>query len=159
MNDLNQELIELREKLKGYEDLIKQLSAPIIPSIVPNAFLVPLNGILSVERFHHIQEIIVNGIAREKADTVLIDFTGISSLEVEDSMGYQLLNEKINDLVNALNLMGVETLFVGFSPQFAQNLILSNGSNLMNIKAYDKFKTGLQYLLDKKGLEIRKKGE
>lgn len=149
-----QELNELKEQIIAYEKIIEDLSAPIIPSIVPETILVPLTGALSVGRFMHIQDKIVQKISANITHTVVIDFTDIGTLAVEENMGYELLSEKINELVSVLQLMGTETVFVGFSPEFAQNLILSNVSNFNRIRAFTNFREGLRYLLDKKGMEI-----
>ena len=102
----------------------------------------------------HIQEKIVQRISDNNILTVVFDFTDISTLAVEENMGYELLSEKINELVSVLQLMGTETVFVGFSPEFAQNLILSNVSNFNQIRAFTNFREGLRYLLDQKGMEI-----
>lgn len=149
-----QEIKELKEQIIAYEKIIEDLSAPIIPSIVPETILVPLTGALSVGRFMHIQDKIVQRIASNNIHTVVFDFTDIGTLSVEENMGYELLSEKINELISVLQLMGTETVFVGFSPAFAQNLILSNVSTFNQIRAFTNFREGLRYLLDIKGLEI-----
>ncbi|WP_153722835.1 STAS domain-containing protein [Sporosarcina cascadiensis] len=148
------EINELKDKIKLYEKLIEDLSAPIIPSIVPETILVPLTGALSVERFMHVQDKIVKTIGDNIVNTVVIDFTDISTLAIEENMGYELLSEKIDELINVLRLMGTETIFVGFSPAFAQNLILSNVSGFGKIQAFTTFRMSLQYLLAQKGMEI-----
>ena len=153
-NNSAQEIKELKEQIIAYEKLIEDLSAPVIPSIVPETILVPLTGALSVGRFVHIQSKIVDRISSTIITTVVIDFTDISTLAVEENMGYELLSEKINELVSVLKLMGTETVFVGFSPHFAQNLILSNVSKFAQFKAFTNFREGLRYLLDQKGMEI-----
>ncbi|PIC72590.1 STAS domain-containing protein [Sporosarcina sp. P17b] len=114
-----QQIKELKEQIIAYERVIEDLSAPIIPSIVPETILVPLTGALSVGRFIHIQDKVVQRISSNNIHTVVFDFTDIGSFSVEENMGYELLSEKINELVSALQLMGTETVFVGFSPEFA----------------------------------------
>ncbi|WP_196796879.1 STAS domain-containing protein [Sporosarcina sp. P33] len=155
--NLAEEVKELKEKIIVYEQLIEELSAPIIPSIVPDTILVPITGALSVGRFMHIQNKLVQRIADNTVYTVIFDFTDISALAVEENMGYELLSEKINELVSVLKLMGTETLFVGFSPAFAQNLVLSNVGKFDQFRAFTNFREGLQYLLEQKGLEIIRK--
>ncbi|WP_143565464.1 MULTISPECIES: STAS domain-containing protein [unclassified Sporosarcina] len=155
--NLAEEVKELKEKIIVYEQLIEELSAPIIPSIVPDTILVPVTGALSVGRFMHIQNKLVQRIADNTVYTVIFDFTDISALAVEENMGYELLSEKINELVSVLKLMGTETLFVGFSPAFAQNLVLSNVGKFDQFRAFTNFREGLQYLLEQKGLEIIRK--
>lgn len=148
------EVEELQQKIKMYEKMIEDLSAPIIPSIVPDTILVPLTGTLTVERFGLIQDKIVQGLVEQGIDTVVIDFTAIGTLAVEENMGYGPLSEKIHELVNVLKLMGTEAIFVGFSPAFAQHLILSNSNGFGDIHTFATFRAGLKYLLDQKGMEI-----
>lgn len=145
---------ELQRKIEMYEKMIEDLSAPIIPSIVPDTILVPLTGTLTVERFILIQDRIVQGIAEQGIEAVVIDFTAISTLAVEENMGYGPLSDKIHELVNVLKLMGTEALFVGFSPAFAQHLILSKTNGFGDIHTFATFRAGLEYLLDQKGMEI-----
>lgn len=157
MKEEKEEIKELKAQIVAYEKLIEDLSAPIIPSIVPDTILVPLMGALSVERFGNIQRKIVQSIAEQPVHTVIIDFTSIGALEVEEKMSYEKLSGMINELVSLLKLMDAEALFVGFSPAFAQNLVLSNASTYNQIKAFVNFREGLQYLLKKKGMELIQK--
>lgn len=145
---------QLKEKIASYEKLIDELSAPIIPSILPETILVPLTGTLTEKRIYHIQDKITKRVEDEKATTVLIDFTGINSFEVEDQLGYQYLGERLSSLVKMLHLMGVATIFVGFTPEFAQKLILSNAPAFKETKSFATFRQGLQYLLAQKNLKI-----
>lgn len=151
--ELLQENEQLKRKLAEYEGMIKELSAPMIPSIVPNTMLVPLTGTFSVERFAHIQDKIVNSVAEADTDTVIIDLTGINYLDI-DEIGYLELSDNIKNLTDALKLMGVETIFVGFSAKLVQKLVLSN-SGFQGFKSYATFRSALKALLKEKGMEIQ----
>ncbi|WP_093880885.1 STAS domain-containing protein [Terribacillus saccharophilus] len=153
IEELHQENEQLKKKLAEYEGMIKELSAPMIPSIVPNTILVPLTGTFSVERFTHIQDKIVGSVVDADADTVIIDLTGINYLDI-DTVGYRELSANIKNLTEALKLMGVETIFVGFSAKLVQKLVLSN-SGFQGFKSYSTFRSGLKSLLKQKGMEIR----
>ncbi|PAD34754.1 MULTISPECIES: STAS domain-containing protein [Terribacillus] len=153
IEELHLENERLKKKLAEYEGMIKELSAPMIPSIVPNTILVPLTGTFSVERFTHIQEKIVGSVVDVDADTVIIDLTGINYLDI-DTIGYGELSANIKNLTEALKLMGVETIFVGFSAKLVQKLVLSN-SGFQGFKSYSTFRSALKSLLKQKGMEIR----
>ncbi|WP_097038462.1 hypothetical protein [Terribacillus aidingensis] len=92
---LQQEIEQLKTKVAKYETIIKELAAPMIPSIVPNTMLVPLTGTFTVERFVAIQNTIVNSVVKADTDTVVIDLTGINYLDINDR-GYQELSANIN---------------------------------------------------------------
>ncbi|WEG16724.1 STAS domain-containing protein [Alkalihalophilus pseudofirmus] len=160
MNDetyMNKEVEEFKSMLIEKEELIKDLSAPIIPSIIPKTILVPLTGALTYERFATIQEIILTRIPHEKADSVIIDFTAISYREVGD-LGMEQLGERITQLRNSMRLMGVETIFTGFSSAFVQEIIRS-GIDTSQLVVHSTFRTGLQYLMKKKGLALVEVGD
>ncbi|WP_227396049.1 STAS domain-containing protein [Jeotgalibacillus aurantiacus] len=149
----------LKSEIEDYKKMVKELSAPIIPSIVPNTILVPLNGTLSGERFLQIQQKVAEKIHHEDTSAVLIDFTGIDELDFDSSGEYQLLSNRMNDLVNVLKMMGAETIFVGFSPKLAQYLIQMNPVAFKETQVFSSFKAGLQYLLQKKKLKLTLQAE
>ncbi|TFD94445.1 STAS domain-containing protein [Jeotgalibacillus sp. R-1-5s-1] len=149
----------LKSEIEDYKRMVKELSAPIIPSIVPNTILVPLNGTLNGERFLQIQQKVAEKIHQEDTSAVLIDFTGIDELDFDSSGEYQLLSNRMNDLVNVLKMMGAETIFVGFSPKLAQYLIQLNPTAFKETQVFSSFKAGLQYLLQKKNLKLTLQGE
>lgn len=155
IDELKRENALLKEKIKDYEKLIDELSAPIIPSIIPNTILVPLMGKLTTQRFNSIQNIILFNIQDQNAETVLIDFTGISVDEV-DTIGISELSNGLFQIKTSLELMGVETIFVGFSPQFSQGLVQA-GVDAKKLNTHATFRTGLRYLMNKKGLEFKSK--
>ncbi|MGM0844946.1 MAG: STAS domain-containing protein [Bacillota bacterium] len=148
-----EEIHQLKEKIQEYETLVEELSAPVLPSIIPDTMLVPLTGTLNEKRLDNIQKRVLFSIQKQKPDTVLIDFTGISKLEVED-LGLPNLIYRINELQAGLNLMGVETIFVGFSPNFAHEIVIS-GVDTSRFITHATFRDGLKYLMDKKGLEFK----
>ena len=53
--DSQKEISELKELVKYYELIIKNMSAPIIPSIVPRTILRPIASIISADRFELIR--------------------------------------------------------------------------------------------------------
>ncbi|HEY9578179.1 MAG TPA: hypothetical protein VIR64_10945, partial [Pseudobacillus sp.] len=114
---LRQEVKDLKQQLKEYEELINEISVPIIPSIIPETILVPVTGKLSPERleliFTKINEMAYRLSYTEGLNTVIIDFTAISKKELGE---IDTLGMYIENFQKALNLMGVETLFVGFTP-------------------------------------------
>ncbi|WP_108669973.1 STAS domain-containing protein [Peribacillus acanthi] len=152
LRSLEQENAQLKEKIRQYETLINELSAPIIPSIIPNTILIPLMGAMTDSRFSSIQTNILLNIQPQDADTVLVDFTGIS-LSGLDEHGIRVLSHKIYQLKDSLELMGVEVIFTGFSPEFAQGIIQAD-IDTSKLTIHSTFRTGLQYLMKKKGLKF-----
>ncbi len=49
------EVQQLKDKIKYYENIINNMSAPVIPSVVPCTILIPIAGYMFKERFNMIQ--------------------------------------------------------------------------------------------------------
>lgn len=149
---MSSEIDQLKAKIKEYELLIEDLSAPIIPSIIPETILVPLMGALTEQRFQLIQTKILDAVASDGSDSVLIDFTGIHLKDV-DRMGLDGLSNQVTQLQSALDIMGVKTIFVGFSPTFVQ-AIVGAGVDVSRYHVHANFRTALQQVMRDKGLEF-----
>ncbi|MBM7579091.1 STAS domain-containing protein [Jeotgalibacillus terrae] len=154
IESLKEEIVKLNQKVERYESYIKELSAPIIPSIVPHTILVPLTGGLTEERFEHVVETIVRFLEDGEVENVLIDLTGtnINHVDVSD---YQLIAAKMKDLVGAVKLMGAKTIFVGFSPLFAREMVLSGVLKDIRIQSFSTFRSALQHLMKTNGYEMK----
>ena len=142
---------ELELKIEKYEKILQDISAPIIPSIVPNTILVPLTGRLDENRLNNVRERILNSAYEQEIDTAIIDFTGIGYPEIEE-LGYGQLAKEISDISQSLRLMGVEPLYVGFAPHIIRDIVDSGIA--FPFKAHSTFKTALQYLMKEKQLRF-----
>ena len=152
VDELQKEIEVLREKLNEYEQIIIDISAPIIPSIVPETILVPVTGILLPERFERTISKLLKYCSGKDITTIVLDFSAISEKEVGD---LDIFGHYINNLTLSLSLVGVEVIYVGFSPSITQNLIISGLSTDTEIKTFMSFKKALQFLMKQKGLEIK----
>ncbi|TFD99783.1 STAS domain-containing protein [Jeotgalibacillus salarius] len=154
IESLKEVIALLNQKLTHYERDIQDLSAPIIPSIVPHTILVPLTGRLTEGRLEHILEVVVKHLEHGEVENVLIDLTGTNTNDVDPS-DYQLIAGKMKDLVGAVKLMGANTIFVGFSPHFAKEMVLSGVLKDIRVQSFSTFRNALQHLLKLKGYEIK----
>lgn len=137
--------------LKKQESVISELSVPMIASIIPDTVLVPLTGYLAVDRLDHIRSKLLHSVAQERMTTVVIDLTGITSLEVS-SLGLQELAFQIEHLTASLRLMGVEAIFVGFSPELSQGIVQAGIQ--LDVPVFSNFRSSLAYLMDQKKLTL-----
>jgi len=152
---LKEENRKLQKENEHLHKMVRELSTPIIPSIIPETILVPLVGALSRQRIVTLREKILFAIHDQQAENVIIDFTGITRLDISE-IGYGEIGSLIEDLTSALKLVGAETLYVGFSTELAKELIQSN-VNFSSLKTFASFRMGLQHLMDQKGLTFTKK--
>ncbi|MDP4164537.1 MAG: STAS domain-containing protein [Bacillota bacterium] len=149
---LKDEIEELRAKLNESELLIKDISVPIIPSVIPETILAPITGKLTPERFEMIIEKMVNTSYSDVA-TVIFDFTSISNNEIGE---IEIFGQYIQNLTSTLNLMGVEAIYVGFTPIVTQKLINSGLQLVKELHTFLSFRQALQYLMKQKGLSFQK---
>jgi rsbT co-antagonist protein RsbR len=141
--DLQAEILELKKQLEASAEIIKEISVPIIPSIIPDTILVPITGRLSSERFDQIISKILEVSHSDEISNVIVDFSAISENEIWE------LN-----MTSAIRLMGIQILYVGFGPALTQLLVASGLTNYNDIQSFLTFRTALQYLMSQKGLEF-----
>jgi anti-anti-sigma regulatory factor len=149
IHELKEEISQLKKQLEESDELIRDISAPIIPSIVPETILVPITGRLSPERFEMIITRILNVSYQEDINTIIIDFSAISEREICEM---DVFGTYVDNLAKAISLMGIEVLFVGFTPSLTQIIVNSGVQEILEVKSFLTFKTALQYLMDQRGL-------
>jgi anti-anti-sigma regulatory factor len=149
IHELKEEIAQLKKQLEESEELIRDISAPIIPSIIPETILVPITGRLSSERFEMIITRILNVSYQEDINTIIIDFSAISE---KDICEMDVFGTYVDNLAKAISLMGIEVLFVGFTPSLTQIIVNSGVQEILEVKSFLTFKTALQYLMNQRGL-------
>ncbi|WP_422122785.1 STAS domain-containing protein [Planococcus sp. X10-3] len=146
--DPQKEISELKDLVKYYEMVIKNMSAPIIPSIVPKTILMPIAGIISADRFE-----LIRGKALEHAgehretECVIFDFTGVQSEDIQTS-DYNELARELTALNSSLKLMGLRPIYVGFNPRFVREIVQAGIQ--VELEVYHSFRAALKELLDEK---------
>lgn len=143
-------IIKLRDALNSSEDLVMELQAPLIPSIVPNTILVPITGRLTEDRFDAIRAKILNNL--NDINFAIIDFTAIHKENI-DEIGIESMSLQISQLNSSLHLMGVEAIYVGFSPDVIKGIVYA-GVDVNHLNCQLSFKTALQYLMKKKEMSF-----
>lgn len=140
-----QEMIALKEKIAYYERIIKTISTPIIPSIVPKTILIPIAGYMFRERFENIQTKTLQYIGDHKEiEQAVFDFTGVNVEDVE-AFDYNELAMSINNLNSSLRLMGIRPIYVGFNPRFIREIV--HASIQVDIETYKSFREALNKIL------------
>jgi rsbT co-antagonist protein RsbR len=151
---LKEEVQELKRKLEEAEREITDISAPVIPSIVPETILIPIMGRLSQERFEAIITKILDVSYNQDINTIIVDFSGIRDKDMGET---DVFGMNIHNMAQAVQLMGIEILFVGFTPSLTQIVIQSDVREVGQIKSFLSFKTALQYLMSEKSLSFQEK--
>lgn len=134
------------EKTKMLQDLVKELSSPLIP-VLDGIVVVPLIGRYDEDRAEDLIMNTLNNLPKYQARFVLLDLTGLNT----DISPYTA--ELIDKLGSAARLLGVEVILVGISAELAMMIT----GTLTGLKKYECLQTlqhGIYYALGKSGRSI-----
>jgi PAS domain S-box-containing protein len=143
-----QELV-LRETQKALLELIRQLSTPVLP-IHDGILVVPLVGQMDSARSAQLTEGLLSGIERHRAQTVLIDVTGVSVIDA--AVADDLLRT-----TRAASLLGATCVLVGVAPDVARALV-ELGVDLAGLITKRDLQAGIGYALARQSKGIVDRG-
>ncbi|WP_033542668.1 STAS domain-containing protein [Planococcus sp. CAU13] len=153
--DLQKENNELKDLVKYYEMVIKNMSAPIIPSIVPRTILMPIAGIISTDRFELIRtKALEHAGEHRETECVIFDFTGVQAEDIQ-TFDYNELAGELTALNSSLKLMGLRPIYVGFNPRFVREIV--HAGIQVDLEVYKTFRAALKELLDEKKKNLSSK--
>lgn len=144
----NQQLQETIADKQALRAAVQELSTPIIP-LYSGILVLPLVGQIDDARAQDITESLLEAIAREQADMVLLDVTGI--LTIDTSVANHLMQT-----ARAAALLGSQVILVGISAEIAQTLVQMN-VDLGTLVTLSDLQSGVEFALDRLGLAIRPK--
>ena len=124
---------------------IRELSTPLIP-LHTGLLALPLVGTIDSHRASQIMETLLEGIARQQADVVIMDITGVPV--VDTAVGNHLLQA-----ARAAELLGARVILVGISAEVAQTMV-QLGINLSQIVTLATLQAGIEHALGLQGLAI-----
>jgi len=135
------------QELKEREEMIRKLSTPIV-EVEKGIAMLPMVGILDTARAKQLTESILEHIAKEKIDMIVMDVTGISTIDT------QVANHILRT-VQAVRLMGSDIIVTGIRPDVAATLV-ALGVDLSAIVTCGTLREGLEYAYVKLGLRLTK---
>lgn len=126
------EIILKRERLadslhKKNQAAIIELSSPIVP-IQNGMAVLPLIGELNLDRTVFIMNKVIPKINELKIDQLIIDFSGIVTIDNE-------VASRILSIYTVLDLLGIDTVFSGIRPELSRKIITA-GIDFSNVKTY-----------------------
>jgi rsbT co-antagonist protein RsbR len=143
------ELIERLQEASAAQaqlrEAIQELSNPIIP-VYTSVLVVPLVGRVDNARAQALTEALLEAIAREQAEIVLLDITGVAV--VDTGVANHLMQT-----ARAASLLGSQVVLVGISADVAQTLV-QLGLDLGQLVTLSNLQSGLEYALSRQGLAI-----
>ncbi len=144
---LEQALAELHEssaqRTALLENTVEQLSAPILP-VREGVLVMPIIGSVSEQRAFRIQETLLETITAQHARVVILDVTGLTSV---DTAIVQALLQTIQSIM----LLGARPIVVGIAPDMASALV-QLGAPLDDLHTMADLKAAVASILNQNGM-------
>jgi rsbT co-antagonist protein RsbR len=126
-------------------EAIQELSIPIIP-VYNGVLVVPLVGRVDSARAQALTEALLEAIAREQAEIVLLDITGVAVVDTR-------VANHLMQTARAASLLGSQVVLVGISAEVAQTLV-QLGLDLGHLVTLSNLQSGIEYALAQQNLAI-----
>lgn len=153
-DELEQLLKEREELIAGLEEMVRQRerlsaalresAAPVLP-ILEGLIVIPLIGPLDPQRVERLLDNLLRGVAAHKASYVLLDITGVPTVDEEAAQG-------LLKAIDGARLLGSKCVLVGVRPTVARELVMS-GVDLADTPSYSTLREGLVAILEERGLQ------
>lgn len=125
---------ELRDTLKQKERQIQALSVPIL-QVGAKVLALPVVGDLDEARGSMIASRLLDQVVARAASTVIVDLTGVDSLDVVGA-------DSLMKLARALQLLGVRPIFAGIKEGLAATLV-ATGADFRGVLTVSTLREGL----------------
>jgi anti-anti-sigma regulatory factor len=136
---LQEERVRMQEQIIQTQSArLHELSTPFIP-ITDDIMVMPIIGTIDDIRAAQMIETAMMGVAASAARVVIIDVTGVKT--VDTSVASRLMN-----LASAVRLLGSKAILTGLRPAVAQSLV-ALGVDLASIETRSNLKAGIAYAM------------
>jgi anti-anti-sigma regulatory factor len=108
-------LEEMLRKLREQQNVVMELSTPVI-RIWEKILVLPLIGTVDSIRAQQIMENILLKISETESSVIIIDITGVPIIDT-------LVASHLIKTVEAVKLLGADTIITGINPEIAQTLV------------------------------------
>lgn len=133
-------IAQAREKvIEAQQATLYELSAPLLP-ISDHAVVMPLIGTVDTRRVQQIMETLLNGVAYHRARVVIIDITGVKTVDT------QVANALVQ-AAYAVRLLGARVVITGIKSDVAQTLV-QLGADLSGIETRGNLQNGIAYAIN-----------
>lgn len=124
------------ELVSAQEALVRELSTPLIP-LSQHVVLLPVIGRVDSHRAQQIMEVLLQGVAQYQARIVILDITGIISMDRE-------VAENLMQSARAVKLLGAQVILTGIGPVLAQTLV-QLGADFSGLITLSTLQSGIAY--------------
>jgi rsbT co-antagonist protein RsbR len=128
--------VEERERvIREQQEAIRELSTPVL-QFRERLLILPIIGMLDQQRARQLTEQLLGAIQRRRAKVVVIDITGVATVDVD-------VANHLVQTVEAARLMGASAIITGVSSKIAQTLV-DLGVDLGMMKTVGDLQGGLE---------------
>jgi rsbT co-antagonist protein RsbR len=128
--------VEERERIiREQQEAIRELSTPVL-QVRPRLLILPIIGVLDSQRARQLTEQLLSAIQSNRAKLVVIDITGVATIDVE-------VANHLVQAVEAARLMGASAIITGLSSKIAKTLV-DLGVDLSMMKTVGDLQGGLE---------------
>jgi rsbT co-antagonist protein RsbR len=137
---------QAREAIIGEQHReILELAAPILP-LHEGVLLMPIVGAITAERAAHLIEALLQGIARQRSQAVIIDVTGLGAAD-------ETATDHLLRAARSSRLLGAQVILVGISAALAVTFAKA-GADLGGIMVLGDLASGVEHALRLRGRAI-----
>ncbi len=111
-------LEEKERTIQAQQEELRQTSAPVT-EIWDGVLTLPIIGTLDSSRAMTVMERLLGRIERDRAKAVVMDVTGVSSIDTQ-------VSHHLVQMIRAISLMGAEPILTGIRPDIARSLTSLN---------------------------------
>ncbi|MFE4029778.1 STAS domain-containing protein [Priestia sp. YIM B13551] len=105
------------ELIASQRDLVEHLSVPIIP-LSQSVAVLPLIGMIDLNRIQTIEEKVLMGISDLKIQTLIIDLSGIANMEMH-------VIDHLQKILTGISMMGCKAILTGLRADLVRTMIRS----------------------------------
>ena len=127
-----------QEIIRAQFATLQELSTPLL-TIDDQTIVLPLIGSVDSRRAQQVMETLLNGVAATRAETAIIDITGVSIVDT------QVANALIQ-AAQAIGLLGAQAVITGIRPEIAQTLV-GLGVDLSQVVTRSSLQSGIAFAL------------
>jgi rsbT co-antagonist protein RsbR len=149
IDSLIKENDQLKNQLKEYKKMVEDTSVSILLSIIPKTALVSMTKKLETEQLEMIISKMFDSFNNQNITTVIFDFTCITK-ESNQELSLDLLESYMRKLTNDLSILGIQMIFVGFTPTLMHKMVHAEVTLFKEYPTFIDFYHALEYLNDYK---------
>lgn len=141
-HDVQQQLKSLQKEVDYYKAIAKEMTVPLIETLVDHTLLIPLTGHIFPARSETIRAQVFNYLKKHHSIKIIIfDFTAITPKNLQFIKSIEL-SSTLKTLNKTLQTIGIRPIYCGFHPEVVFSLVSSGFTE--ELESYSTYKKAIQ---------------